>query len=459
MKLLGTVETTLAAGDAPGALEAIRALQDSWGNPEIGPGLARAAELLARVLQSLMRGQLASLFDFNTVREEIQQRLLELLPTRIHQTYDFDTRLEDFPSGDPVFQINRGASPDQLPLAKAKNDLVLETSVEVDLVKKTRCATLKGMIRPFDIRLLGNRLDLATVKFKGAEFTASTDGKPEYKADLLAVEIGSMLEFIKELQNYFSPKPGNGPYLGITLFPPEAVAGYRYAAPTIPVGTLFFLNIAIDVSMHLPFDNRQAYFRFAFASRELPFLISAPPYGGGGFVALLANAKGIVGFEIQFEFGALVPIEFGPLSAQGRVMAGIYLMSGVGTRVLEGFVSAVGEGNIACFGVSVSIVVRVRQQDGGAMKGSSTYSMSFKVGIAKVSYSFSAQYNIQGGSSGSRSSNGAPLQGRVGAMALSAQSTRMAADAPERKCGDQWITTRVPPKQSKWKDYRAHVAL
>jgi hypothetical protein len=126
--------------------------------------------------------------------------------------------------------------------------------------------------------------------------------------------------------------------------------------------------------------------------------------------------------------------------------------------VLEGFVSAIGEGNIACFGVSVSIVVRVRQQDGGAMQGASTYSMSFKVGIAKVSYSFSAQYNIQGGS-GSRSSNGARLQGRAGAMALSAPSTLTAADAPERKCGDQWITTRVPPKQSKWKDYRAHVAL
>src|SRR5690606_861057 len=118
-----------------------------------------------------------------------------------------------------------------------------------------------------------------------------------------------------------------------TLFPPEAVAGYRYAAPMIPVGTLFFLNIAIDVSMHLPFDNRQAYFRFAFASRELPFLISAPPYGGGGFLALLTNAKGIIGFEVQFEFGAVVPIKFGPLSAQGRVTAGIYLMSAVGTRV------------------------------------------------------------------------------------------------------------------------------
>lgn len=460
-KLLNTVQTALAARDAPAAMAAIRSIQASWENH--GPGLARAANLLARVLQSVMRGQLASLFDFNAVRDEIQRRLLELLPTRIHQTYDFDTRLEDFPSDNPVFQINRGASPDQLPLAKAKNDLVLETSVEVDLVKNTRRATLKGTIRPFDIRLLGDRLDLATVKFKGAKFEASTETTPSYEADLLGVEIGSMLEFIKALQDYFSPKPGNGPYVGITLFPPEAVAGYGYTAPTITVGTLFFLNIAIDVSMHLPFDNRQAYFRFAFASRELPFLIlSLPCYGGGGCVALLANAKGIVGFEIQIEVSAVVPIEFGPLSAQGRVTAGIYLMSGVGTRVLEGFVSAVGEGNIACFGVSVSIVVRVRQQDGGAMQGSSTYSMSFKVGIAKVSYSFSAQYTIQGGASGgagkSQPSN-PTFVGASGGGCKSEPLIRTLGGAPVSELRDQWITTRVPPKQSRWKDYRAHVAL
>lgn len=449
-KLIANVTSAFKAKDSQAALVAVNTLQVSWQTR--GVGIVRAAELLSRVVQSLMHGQLAALFDFNGVRSEIQKRLLELVPTRITQTYDFDTRLEDFPSGDPVFKIDRSAQPAALPLAGTANDLVLKTTVQIDLLKNTRQATLKGTVRPFDIRLLGSRLDLATIKFKGAEFAASTGSSPTYSAELLRVEIGSMLEFIKALQSFFAPKPGNGPYFGISLFPPEALAGYRYAAPIIPIGTLFVLNVAIDVSMHLPFDNRQAYFRFAFASRELPFLISAPPYGGGGFVALLANAKGIISFEIQFEFGAVVPIKFGPLSATGRVTAGIYLMSGVGTRVLEGFVCAVGEGNIACFGVSVNIAVRVRQQDGGSMQGSSTYSFSFKVGIAEVSYAFSAQYTIQGGSGGGsrslRTQSTALASLRAGDKALTARPT-----------GSQWITTRVPAKQSNWKAYRAHIAL
>ena len=461
------VASALAAKDAARALTTLAEVQRAWSVQE--PGLIRAAQLLSRLTQSLMRGQMSALFDFNGVRERVRQHLLGLLPTRITQTYDFDSRLESFPSNDPVFSINRTASTKEAPLlADTRNDLVLSTRVEVDLLMNTRTARLHGTIRPFNIRLLGERLDLVTVKFKGAEFTASTDSQPTYKAELLGVEIGAMLEFIKALQAFFAPKPGNGPYYGLTLFPPEAVAGYRYSAPIIPIGALFVMNVAIDVSMHLPFDNRQAIFRFAFASRDLPFLISAPPYGGGGFVALLANAKGIIGFEIQFEFGAVVPIEFGPLRAQGRVTAGIYLMSGIDTRVLEGFVCAAGEGNIACFGISVNIAVRVRQQDGGKMEGSSSYSFSFKMGFAEVSYSFSAQYTIRGGGGDSRTASGASAQ--YASQAVGGGGVRREdSDARGRPTGlipgpaaedtRQWIKTAVPAKQSEWKRYRAHVAI
>lgn len=460
------VSDAFKAKDPVRALSAIGNLQAAWRAQE--PGLVRAAQLLTRLVQALMRGQLSALFDFNQVREEIQRTLLGLLPTKISQTYDFDAKLEDFPSNDPVFHINRTASAADAPLASSANDLVLQTRVEVDLLKNRRMATLRGTVRPFDIRLLGSRLDLITVKFKGAEFSAGTDSKPTYTAELLGVEIGAMLEFIKALQAYFAPKPGNGPYFGITLFPPEAVAGYRYSAPIIPVGTLLVMNVAIDVSMHLPFDNRQATFRFAFASRELPFLISQPPYGGGGFVSLLANAKGIIGFEIQLEFGAVVPIEFGPLSAQGRVTAGIYLMSSVDARVLEGFVCAVGEGNIACFGISVNIAVRVRQQEGGRMDGRSTYSVSFRAGLADLSYSFTAQYTIQGGERSrggvggggekvamvtSRASKGGGAEGGGGADRIRADRLREPAD------DRQWIRTKLPPKHSDWKRYRARVAV
>jgi hypothetical protein len=44
-------------------------------------------------------------------------------------------------------------------------------------------------------------------------------------------------------------------------------------------------------------DAKGARFKFCFASMDRPFLISAPPYGGGGQVSLEANAAGNPRFQ------------------------------------------------------------------------------------------------------------------------------------------------------------------
>jgi hypothetical protein len=439
-----TSENGGKAPDLTKLADQITKLTEDWSSPK-KPGIVDAVEIFSRLVQSLLKGQFSAFFDLNALRDEVRNQVLSLLPTKLKQSYAWDTRLEDYPSGDPIFKMDR--SRDAVP--PLKNDLVLTAEIDVDLVKKTRIAKSKGEMRPFNIRLLGERLDLVTLKFKGASFSASTGEAPTYSADIEGVEIGAMLEFIKALQQFFSPGEGNGPYVALQLFPPEIQAGYRYSAPFIPVGSLMVMNVAIAVSMNLPFDNRQAYFKFAFASRDLPFLISQPPYGGGGFVGLMATAKGIIGFEIQFEFGAVVGIKFGPLQAQGRVTAGIYLLSSKEMQVLEGFVTAVGEGNIACFGISVNIAVRVRQVNGGAMVGSSRYSFSFKVGFASISYSFTAQYNIQGGSD-----KGSNAQRAVMAAAYNGKALLKSPGIPL-----QVIRTAVPLKERDWASYRKHFSI
>lgn len=51
---------------------------------------------------------------------------------------------------------------------------------------------------------------------------------------------------------------------------------------------------------------------------------------------LRANVRGVVSFEIQLEFGAIFAIEFGPLHADARITAGIYLLCGAGGRRVAG---------------------------------------------------------------------------------------------------------------------------
>src|SRR5581483_11217242 len=114
-----------------------------------------------------------------------------------------------------------------------------------------------------------------------------------------------------------SPNSGNGPYIIANIYPPGVEAGFRYNVDRITLGELIFLNLDLNVSMLLPFDDRGAEFKFTFASRDKPFMILALPYFGGGFFALTATAKGIASFEISLEFGAAVDFTFGPLGGQG----------------------------------------------------------------------------------------------------------------------------------------------
>ena len=61
---------------------------------------------------------------------------------------------------------------------------------------------------------------------------------------------------------------------------------------------------------------------------------------------------------------------------------------------LEGFVHAVGEGHIACFGISVNFEVKVVHEDSGTVTGSATYRFSFRVGFVKVGYGVTATYGF-----------------------------------------------------------------
>ncbi|HTQ37558.1 MAG TPA: hypothetical protein VMJ32_00930 [Pirellulales bacterium] len=431
----------------------VSSLVSKWTAGE--PGLVKAARILSRLMQQLLHGQLGALVDFSALRAVLEAELLQLVPTKFSQSYDWDTTLGDFPESDPIFLMDH--SDEAMDIRKTKtndlvnpfgitpehakyNDLLLIARVEVDLKAGTREAKAAGLVAPFKIHLLGDAFDLITVGFKGAEFQTSTNGGSTFNVQIGDIAIGKELEFIDALRSYFNPG-GNGLYVTLSPFPPAVEVGYRYSQDVISLGAMSFLNIGMSVSMLLPFDGSQALFRFSFASRDKPFLISFFPYGGGGFVGLIANAKGIVGFEISFEFGAVVAIAIGPLSAHGSVTAGIYLCSYDDAWILEGFVRAMGQGHIACFGVAVNMEIRIRQENGGAMAGSATFEFSFSIGFLSAKFSITASKRIEGKGS-------APMQH---------VAFYRGGNLPHEEKPQTIVNT--PRKQTDWRGYRRHLAL
>lgn len=366
-------------------------LLDRWRTEQ--PGLVHVARTLFEVFNAIARGQIGALFDLGAARRAVEEAVRQLVPSRVTLTYDWNTDLEPFPSGDPIFKPEPGTKP-RWPDAK---DLKISTKIEVDLLdpQKGRSVEVVGLLQPFSLKLLGSSLDFVTIYFTETEFRSKGKGNPNFRTNVADVKIGDKLKFLNELQNFMQSK--NGFTVAPSLSPPGVEIGYSIGTPKITFGGVTFLNVAFGVSVLLPFDGSQALFRFSFASRAQPFgIIIAPYYYGGGFVALIANARGIVAFEISLEFGAATDISFGPLTGRGRVSTGLYMIDDQRGRRFEGFVHAVGEGQIACFGISVNIAVTVRPK-GSSMQGTAQYSYSFRVGITELSYSFTAQYEFQGG--------------------------------------------------------------
>jgi hypothetical protein len=238
-----------------------------------------------------------------------------------------------------------------------------------------------------------------------ATFGSTGPSDSHFDVTIKNIVVGPYLEFIQELTSYLGSGSATGPYYEIDLAPPSIEVGYRYSKPVLSLVAITFINVGFSLSALLPIDNRAALFKLSLADQYDPFMIAVLPcYGGGGFIAFTGNPKGIVSIEASFEFGAVVGYSFGPLSANGQVTAGIYILrSAEGSGIIRGFVHAMGEGNLACFSICVNIEVWVQMEmPSGNVTGGAHFEFSFKVAFAEVSYGFDAGYTFAGGGGGAR---------------------------------------------------------
>ncbi len=428
------------------------ALRDRWSTQD--PAVVRSVKEIARIVESVAHGDLSAIINLDQVRvlleERLKNALLDFLPTKVDLNYDWQTDIQPFAD---IFKMSDGSSED---------DLTLSAHVSINLLNPgDRTTTVTGTLKPFTVYILGGasagQANFLSIAFRdstrkvGARFQSVNGGGFDFNASVDQVEIGTALQFIKSLQSLLSYE-GGGFYVRPTLFPLGIEAGFEYCQKVVPVGPLICYNVAFSVSAQLPFQDRDARFRFALASADAPFMISYPPYGGGGFFAITSNGREIVQAECSFEFGAVVGVTFGPLSAIARVMAGIYIrQASGGGAYIKGFFHAVGEGSIACFSISVCIEVAIVHYPDGHMEGQSSYSFTFKVGFAEISYGVTAHYSVSGGSSSA-------VTFATNADALMAE---IAAKAPG--CKDalkaRRVTTRVRGKTRRWDVYRTYVDL
>jgi hypothetical protein len=406
-----------------------------------GAGRASATLLidtLKRAAERVLSGDLARVVDLDGARRRIETKLKEMIPSKVSLSYDFSAEMRDVRN---------------LFIPRGDKRLTVAAAASIDLLapEKPPVFTATATMSPFDISLF----NVITLMFRGARFVNDSRKGSDFNLAYDDYKLGPQAEFIKPLEDYLNPK-GSGPYVRLLRGSPGIEAGYSLDLGIISIGNVSFSNVSLNASCRLPFDKKQAVFSTSIGRRDKPFLISAAPYTGGGFLGLLANSKRIIGFEASFEFGGGGAFKFGLLEGQGRITLGIYVNQidspgdGPQGATIDGFFYAGGEAHISCFAICATLVVRISQQPGGSMQGSAVFTYSFSLGFTDIEFKIGVQKKegkgFSGGGSSAAFESGRTRFAQVGSGAVPARS---------RPTGAKLVANAVSQRID-WKQYQSY---
>ncbi len=441
----------------------LRTFVEEWASGQSTPTLLIKG--IGDQVRAVLRGDV-DLDELFNIRQQIEAKLLNLLPTKHRFDLDFDFPLpEDVkdatggifrPGRDCNLSVGASTIIDLLPNGIPKGE---------DEFKPRVSAKALATLGSFEIKLIGEYFDAVTLKFGGARFVSDLGSNNDLKLAFEDFEIGKELEFIQDLQSFMAPSEGSGAFIQPLRGGRGIEAGYGLSLGTIMIGNVAFSNISLNASAELPFDGKsEARFKSSLSRRRAPFTIAYIPYGGSGYFSITANARGIVGFEMSLEFGGAAPFTFGLLSGQGRIMAGFYIRKLKTPEFSVTEISATffagGSANIWIFNFCASLYVRLGQIE-GKMFGLAVFTFSFSMGLADFDFSIEFMKQEEKGFEGDGS--GASLQGDNGATLFGsylgdrANEIRVAGDGPvDMDANTAVIETKALCQSCNWKEYSAY---
>jgi hypothetical protein len=220
------------------------------------------------------------------------------------------------------------------------------------------------------------------------QFRRRSGRKPEIDVVFAPKNQGGMLEFkgplsfVQTIKDAL-PLDGFSDPPDVQIKPTGLVASFSQGLPSVSAGIFSLENMAISASLDVPFIGDAMRFRFAFASREKPFLVGVAMLGGTGFFAIDVAADGLVGVEAQLEFGAHLAIDLGVASGGVTMMGGLYFRLLEGAVMLRGFLRIRGEVDVLGL-ISASIELSLQlayDSSSGDVTGRATLEIEVSIGF------------------------------------------------------------------------------
>lgn len=206
---------------------------------------------------------------------------------------------------------------------------------------------VKGELTNFNLDLIGPDFSAIILEFSAFTFESLDGATPTVNPQISDVKFVGALKYLAELAKYASALSSassalalsdpaaqramvtlvdTGP-LKIDVTGAGVSASLTIAIPDLTIGVFSLRNMSFFAGLTLPFNGDPVVLDFSFCSREQPFELMVMGMGGGGYVALSFDTKGLRSVEISLEFG--IGTSFGI----GGIASGMVEIKG-GLRIL-----------------------------------------------------------------------------------------------------------------------------
>jgi hypothetical protein len=231
------------------------------------------------------------------------------------------------------------------------------TTVRLTVSQDLTTRSTECILTAFTLRLPTPQTEVLRLSFGGLTFREDSGRPPTFDVPSFDFSFEGSLRLIKNLQEKASALLG-GSKPEVELRENGVTAIFALRVADASSGAFLMRNIVVHILVHIPFRGGSPGVRIAFASREAPFQLSIPPFGGGGYAAVALEGSRLTELDISMEFGGMISVDFKIVKAEIHALGGVRSAL-VGSDVqLAGFIRL--GGSISLFGLaSVSIEVRI----------------------------------------------------------------------------------------------------
>ncbi|MEU3794431.1 hypothetical protein [Streptomyces fructofermentans] len=243
---------------------------------------------------------------------------------------------------------------------------------------------------------------LLKVQFAAMTFTQKSGGPPSIALEDVELEFLGELQLLQELGEAVDLSD-LAPQIDVN--PDELVASYSLPLPSVTAGAFVMTNLEASTEIAVPFDGRPVSVTFGFASRDNPFTLTVLMFGGGGYLEVELDHRGLQRLEAALEFGAMLAVDFVVARGEVHAFGGIRFELADGEVTLTGYLRIGGCVEVlGLVSVSVELCISLAYQSATkALVGRATLVIEVDFTLCSASVELdSGTWVLAGGSSADR---------------------------------------------------------